>query len=309
MRSMEVFVRVVDAGSFSAAARTLDMSTVMVSKHIVALEKLVGARLLHRTTRSQSLSEIGEQYAEQCRHILQLVQTAETGALAMRALPRGTIKLSAPVAFGSQCLAPAMAEYLGRHPEVNMDMELSDRVADVVEEGLDAAVRIGPLKDTSMVARPLRPLQMIVCAAPAYLERHGTPRTPSDLAQHQCMDFMHWRHAARWRLENGDDAAPPACRMRSNNGEALRRAAIAGLGIVMQAEAMLAEEVARGRLVPILRAYWPVPRPMHLIYQRDRQSTPKLGSFVEFVVERFGLRTQPAGRARPDQIGRHPEAS
>lgn len=292
MRSMEVFVRVVDAGSFSAAARALDVSTVMVSKHIVALEKLVGARLLHRTTRSLSLSEIGEQYADQCRHILQLVQAAETGALAMRAVPRGTIKLSAPVAFGSQCLAPAMAEYLDRHPEVNLDLELSNRLSDVVEEGLDAAVRIGTLKDTSMVARPLRPLQMIVCAAPAYLERHGTPRTPADLSQHRCMDFMHWRHGTRWRLANGDDpnAPPPACRMRSNNGEALRQAAIAGLGIVMQAEAMLADEVARGRLAPILRDYWPVPRPMHLIYPRDRQSTPKLASFVEFVVERFGLR-------------------
>ena len=290
MRSMEVFVRVVEAGSFSAAARALDISTVMVSKHIVALETLVGARLLHRTTRSQSLSEIGEQYAEQCRHILQLVQAAETGVLAMRAVPRGTIKLSAPVAFGGQCLAPAMAEYLGRHPEVNLDLELSNRLADVVEEGLDGAVRIGPLKDTSMVARPLRPLQMIVCAAPAYLARNGTPRTPADLLRHQCMDFMHWRHDTRWRLSHGDDAQPPACRMRSNNAEALRQAAIAGLGIVMQAESVLADDMARGRLVPILRDYWPVPRPMHLIYQRDRQSTPKLASFVEFVVQRFGLR-------------------
>jgi DNA-binding transcriptional LysR family regulator len=292
MRSMDVFVRVVEAGSFSAAARVLDMSTVMVSKHIATLEKLVGARLLHRTTRSQSLSEIGEQYAEQCRQILQLVQAAETGALAMRAVPRGTIKLSAPVAFGSQCLAPAMAEYLHRHPEVNLDLELSNRLSDVVEEGLDAAVRIGPLKDTSMVARPLRPLRMIVCAAPAYLERNGMPRTPAELSQHQCMNFMHWRHHTQWRLANGDDpdSPPPACRMRSNNGEALRQAAIAGLGIVMQAEAMLADEVARGRLTPILHDYWPVPRQMHLIYPRDRQSTPKLASFVEFVVERFGLR-------------------
>lgn len=292
MRSMEVFVRVVDAGSFSAAARTLDMSTVMVSKHIAALENLVGARLLHRTTRSQSLTEIGERYAEQCRQILQLVQEAETGALAMRAEPRGTIKLSAPVAFGTQCLAPAMAEYLDRHPEVSLDLELSNRFSDLVEEGLDAAVRIGKLKDTAMVARPLRPLQMIICAAPAYLERNGTPRTPADLARHQCMNSMHWRHEVRWQLGNGDDPDNPTpnCRLRSNNGEALRQAAIAGLGIVMQAEAMLADEMARGRLVPILRDYWPQPRPMHLIYPRDRQSTPKLSSFVDFVVQRFGLR-------------------
>jgi DNA-binding transcriptional LysR family regulator len=292
LRSMEVFVKVVDLGSFSAAARALDLSTVMVSKHVVALETLVGARLLHRTTRSQSLTEIGERYCEECRHILQLVQVAETGAAAMRAVPRGTIKLSAPVAFGSMRLAPAMAEYLGRHPEVTLDLELSNRLADVVEEGLDAAVRIGPLKDVSMVARPLQGLQMMVCASPAYLAKHGTPRTPADLATHACLDFLHWRHDARWRLaqrEEDEATAAPVSRMRSNNGEALRQAAMSGLGIVMQAEVMLAEAVADGRLVPILQDYRTPPRPMHLIYPRDRQSTPKLASFVEFVVERFGL--------------------
>lgn len=290
MRSMEVFIRVVDAGGFSAAARTLDMSTVMVSKHIAALEQLVGARLLHRTTRSQSLSEIGQQYAEQCRHILQLVQAAETGALAMRAIPRGTLRVSAPAAFGSRCLAPAMAEYLELHPEVNLELDLSNRLSDIVEEGLDAAIRIGPLKDSTMVARPLTPLQMIVCAAPGYLKRHGTPRTPRDLAQHRCLDFSHWRHDTRWQLGQlgAPDGPTPNCRMRSNNGEALRLAAVAGLGLVMQADAVLADEIAAGRLVPVLRKYWPLPRPMHLIYARDRQSTPKLASFIEFVVERFG---------------------
>lgn len=292
LRSMEVFVKVVDLGSFSAAARVLDLSTVMVSKHVVALETLVGARLLHRTTRSQSLTEIGERYCEECRHILQLVQAAETGAAAMRAVPRGTIKLSAPVAFGSMCLAPAMADYLGRHPEVTLDLELSNRLADVVEEGLDAAVRIGPLKDVSMVARPLKPLQMMMCASPAYLARHGTPRTPADLAGHACLDFLHWRHDARWRLAQREEdgaVAVPDCRMRSNSGEALRQAALAGLGIIMHADVMLAEALADGRLVPILQDYRTTPRPMHLIYPRDRQSTPKLASFVEFVVERFGL--------------------
>ncbi|WP_374582412.1 LysR substrate-binding domain-containing protein [Pseudoduganella sp.] len=287
MRSMEVFVRVVDAGSFSAAARALDMSTVMVSKHIAALEQLVGARLLHRTTRSQSLSEIGQQYAEQCRHILQLVQAAETGAQAMRTVPRGTLKISAPAAFGSRCLAPAMAEYLELHPEVNLELDLSNRLSDLVEEGLDAAIRIGPLKDSTLVARPLTPLQMMVCAAPNYLARHGTPRKPDDLSRHRCLDFSHWRRNARWQF-GPTESAPPSCRMRSNNGEALRLAAAAGLGLVMQADAVLADEIAAGRLVPVLREYWPQPRPMHLIYPRDRQSTPKLASFVEFVVQRFG---------------------
>jgi DNA-binding transcriptional LysR family regulator len=291
LRSMEVFVGVVGAGSFTAAATALAMSTVMVSKHIAALERALGARLLHRTTRSLSLTEIGEQYCEECRHILALVAAADSGAQAMRATPRGTIKLSAPVAFGSECLVPGLADYLARYPDVSLDLELSNRISDVVEEGLDAAIRIGHLKNSAMIARPLRPVRMIICAAPAYLERFGTPATAAELGAHHCLDFLHWRRDVRWRIEgSAPNAALPAPRLRSNNGQALKQAALAGLGIVMQAEVVLADAIARGELIPILRHCPPAPRPMHLIYPRERQSTPKLGSFIEFVVERFGLR-------------------
>lgn len=290
LRSMEVFVKVVDSGSFTAAAKALDMSTVMVSKHVASLEQRLAARLLNRTTRSLSLTEIGEQYCEQCRQILAQVQLAETGADALRSSARGTLKVSAPVAFGSQCLAPAMASYLDTHAEVSLDLELSNRISDLVEEGLDAAVRIGHLDDSAMVARPLRPYRMIICAAPAYLERFGEPATPSELAGHRCLDFMHWRRAVRWRLDGPAPVAPlPASRMRSNNGQALLQTALAGFGIVMQAEIVLADEIARGRLVPILQDFIPTPKPMHLIYPRDRQGTPKLASFVDFVVGRFGV--------------------
>jgi DNA-binding transcriptional LysR family regulator len=140
-----------------------------------------------------------------------------------------------------------------------------------------------------MVARPLRPYGMVICAAPAYLARQGTPRTPADLARHQCLDFLHWRRLVRWRLDGAEqDAALPASRFRSNNGQALKQAALAGFGLVMQAEIVLAEEIARGRLVPVLQDYLPAPKPLHLIYPRDRQTTPKLSTFVEFVVARFG---------------------
>jgi DNA-binding transcriptional LysR family regulator len=295
LRSMEVFVRVVDAGSFSGAARSLDISTVMVSKHIAELEVRLGARLLNRTTRSQSLTEIGIVYCEQCRQILAHVRAAESGTLAMRASPRGTLKISSPVAFGSACLAPAMAIYLAQHPEVSIDLDLSTRLADVIEEGLDAAVRIGKLDDSSMVARPLQAYRMLICASPDYLARCGTPKTPADLAQHQCLDFSHWKRLLRWRLKPGKTDADnnldlPSSRFRSNNGPALKNAAIAGFGLVMQAEIVLAEEVANGRLIPVLNEFIPTPKPMHLIYPRNRQSTPKLSSFVEFVVDRFGIK-------------------
>jgi len=287
-RSMEVIVAVVDGGSFTAAAQQLDMSTVMVTKHVADLERRLGARLLNRTTRRQSLTEIGETFVEQCRQILAQVQAAESGAEAMRAAPRGTLKITAPVAFGGESLAPAMADYMQRYPEVCVDLELSARMADLVEEGLDAAIRFGQLQDSNMIARPLRPYRMAICAAPDYLRRHGVPRTPADLAGHCCLDLMHWRRGVRWRLDQPDSAAAPQVRFRSNSGQALRQIAVAGFGIVMQAEMVLADEIARGRLVPILQDHLPKPKPMHLIYPRDRQSTPKLTTFVDFVVERFG---------------------
>jgi DNA-binding transcriptional LysR family regulator len=293
LRSMEVFVRVVDAGSFTAAAAAFDISTVMVGKHIAGLEQRLGARLLNRTTRRQSLTEIGELYCEQCRQILAQIHIAESGAAAMRTTARGTLKISAPVAFGSERLAPAMAGYLDQYREVSLDLELSNRLSDVIEEGLDAAIRIGYLEDSAMVARALRPYRMVICASPAYLRQYGTPNSPADLAQHECLDFLHWRRLLRWRLksDDNDDAATamPASRFRSNNGQALKQAAIAGFGIMMQAEIVLADEIQRGHLVPILQDFIPEPKPMHLIYPRDRQPTPKLSSFIEFVVAQFGL--------------------
>jgi len=290
LRSMEIFVAVVDAGSFTAAAEAFDISPVMVGKHIRLLEERIGARLLTRTTRRQSLTEIGRQYAERCRQILADIQAAESGAEAMRASPRGTLKLSAPVTFGTHRLAPALADYLAQHPDVSADLNLNDRVIDLVEEGYDAAVRIGALDDSSLVARPLASYRMMICASPAYLERAGTPRTPADLATHQCLDFMHWNKRLRWRLNDPHADAPdvPASRFRSNNGQALRMAALRGHGIVMQTEILLAEDVEAGRLVSLLEDFLPPPRPMHLVYLRDRQATPKLTSFVDFMLERFG---------------------
>ncbi|SHN11909.1 DNA-binding transcriptional regulator, LysR family [Duganella sacchari] len=291
LRSMEVFVGVVEAGSFTAAARAFEMSVVMVGKHIADLEQRLGARLLNRTTRRQSLTEIGEQYCEQCRQILAHVQSAESGALAMRSSARGNLRISAPVAFGSALLAPLLPAYMAAHPEVSVDLDLSERISDLVEEGLDAAIRIGRLDDSTLIARPLKPYGMVICGAPAYLARCGTPATPADLAQHQCLDFLHWRRVVRWRLGQPDGAlpSPQPSRFRSNNGQAVKQMALNGFGLAMLPEIVVAEEIAQGRLVPLLRNYMPPLRPLHLIYPRGRQTTPKLSTFVDFVVKNFGL--------------------
>lgn len=288
LRSMEVFVAVVDTGSFTAAARRFDISPVMVGKHVEFLEQTLGARLLARTTRRQSLTEIGERYCEQCRIVLAQVAAAESGAEAMRTAPRGTLRITAGVSFGGELLSPVLADYLERYPEVSVMLDLSDRVVDIVEDGFDAAIRIGTLDDSGLVARPLWDYGMTIAASPAYLERFGTPRVPADLLRHRCLDFTHWNKQLRWRLRGGEDLAIPVSRFRSNNGRALKNAALAGFGIIMQAEMMLANELARGELVPLLQEHVPEPRPMHLLYPRDLQPTPKLTTFIDFMLERFG---------------------
>ena len=218
----------------------------------------------------------------------------------MRATPRGKLKITAPVSFGSECLAPLMADYLDAYPEVSLELNLNDRLVDLVEEGYDAAIRIGKLDDSGMVARPLQPYAMVICAAPAYLEKHGVPHTPDELARHECLDFMQWARHLRWRLkgkENGEDGAredmQAESRFLSNNGQALRVAALHGFGIVMQAEILMAGDIAAGRLLPILTDYLPPARPMHLVYARDRQPTPKLTTLIEFILQRYGPAAAP----------------
>lgn len=288
LRSMEIFVAVVDTGSFTAAAERFKISAVMVGKHIRSLEERLGAALLTRTTRRQSLTEIGRHYAEQCRLILAQVQAAESGAEALRGAPRGQLKISAPVSFGAEWLSPAIAGYLEQYPDISVELSLNDRMVDLVEEGFDAAIRIGVLGDSTMIARPLRPYGMVICAAPSYLARRGTPQAPADLAQHECLDFTGWSAQGRWRLKGEKDgrAFPPA-RLRSNSTHALRMAALEGFGITMQAELILSRDIAEGRLVPILRDHVPAARPMHLLYSRDRQPTPKLTTFIDFILARF----------------------
>jgi DNA-binding transcriptional LysR family regulator len=287
---MEIFVAVVEAGSLTAAAERFDISSAMVGKHIRSLETRLGTRLLTRTTRRQSLTEIGRQYYEQCRRILADVKDAESLAEAMAAAPRGVLKVTVPLTYGVEVFAPAMTEFLTAWPDITLELDLSNRMIDLVEEGFDASVRIGQLPDSSFVARPLKPYRMRACASPAYLARAGTPRTPEDLMQHECLGFLHWGREGLWRLggESATECQLRAGRFRANNGQALKVAALHGFGLVLQPEALLAREIASGELVSVLEDYLPEGAPVHLLYPRDRRATPKLTSFIDFVIERFG---------------------
>lgn len=291
--SMSVFTRVVERGSFVAAAEGSGMTATMVGNHIRALEERLGARLLNRTTRQQSLTETGRNYYEQCVNILAQVQAAEGDARDIRERPRGRLRVSVPVMYGTMLLVPAIGEYLEANPEVQMELALNDRFVDLADEGFDAAIRIGVLPDSNLIARPLAPSPLVVCASPAYLARHGTPKTPSDLEQHQCIAIGFVSGLQRnWRLTLVDGSEQvvkvPGRLDISGSGTALREAALAGLGVIFQPTMLVAQDIAAGRLVRLFPKLPSPSNPVHVVYFSERKLTAKLASFINFMLARFG---------------------
>jgi DNA-binding transcriptional LysR family regulator len=285
--SMQVFAAAVESGSFTAAANVFGITPAMVSKHVGTLEKRLGATLLARTTRTQKLTEIGKKYYDSCKQILRQIEEAEAGAEAMTNRPRGHLRVSASVSFGSLELAPLVCDYLLRFPDVNVDLELSDRYVDVIDEGFDVAIRIGELKDSSLVAKKISMFEVAVCASPDYIAKAGMPKKPEHLADHQCLGFTNWHTQGGWKVILAQKAARVP-RFESNNGQCLRTAAVRGLGIIMMPKALLRPDIKAGRLIEVLRNHVPPPRPIHALYPKERQRAPKLTSFVGFLAA--GLR-------------------
>lgn len=291
LASMAMFVQVVDTGSFAAAAEATGVSPTMAGKHIRAIEERLGARVLHRTTRRQQLTEVGRLYYERCKLVLADVELAERSALELQATPRGRLRITAPMSFGSRRLTPAITDYLQRYPEVNVELSLDNRVYDLVSEGFELGIRIGAVDDPQLVARPLQPYRMLMAASPNYLARHGTPERPEDLSRHTCLGLSNWRKRDQWRLLGpaGDERdVPVRGRLATDHGDALRMAALHDAGIVLQPEVLLADDLAEGRLVAVLPGWAPPSTPMHLLYAQDRRPTAKLRSMIEFLLERFG---------------------
>jgi DNA-binding transcriptional LysR family regulator len=292
LESMQVALLVSERGSFAAAAKQLRISATMVAKHVESVEQRLGAQIIRRTTRRHSITEVGREYLTRARAILADVATAEALAKEFQAAARGTLRVTAPVVYGAHALAPLVGELLETYPELEVELSLHDRVVDLIEEGFDVAVRSGPLGASGLIARPLDPIRMLLAAAPSYLDRAGVPRQPRDLERHDCLGFTYLVHPGRWRLvgADGEHAVAVKSRLRANNGAALREAALAGAGIVMQGEFLLRADLESGRLVRVLPGHAPPPRAAHLVYPPDRFRSPKLQRFVEFVVERLGPR-------------------
>ncbi len=285
LTSMSVFVKVADLGSFAAAAKELRLST-MIGKHMRHLEERLGSRLINRSTRRQSLTELGRDYLDHCRRLL---EEAEAGdALAEEALrePRGTLRVAAPIAFGSHSLAPTIVRFMKIYSGITVELTLSDRMVDLVEDGIDVAIRVGTLTDSTMMSRSLSPYKAVVCAAPAYLAERGTPTHPRDLVDHDCLSYP-WHDRPRWSFfgPEGEIYVDVKSRLHINNGFGVRYAALAGAGIVMQRAELVAEDIAEGRLQALLSDYKIQSRPRHIVWLENRKMTPKLRAFIDFVAE------------------------
>lgn len=288
--SMGVYVLAVEKGSLSAAAAACGISATMAGNHLRTLEKRLGMQLLNRTTRRQQLTAFGEDYYTRCKEILRLVSETDAQAQNLQLAPAGKLRISAPVTFGTEALMPALAMYLQRYPEVSVDVALCDRVVDLVEERFEAAIRIGELPDsTALIARPLAPYRLMICASPDYLARRGTPARPEQLSEHECLSFS-TAALAHWRLTGAEGASRVAVsgRLQVNQGQALRVAALHGMGIVLQPAILLEDDVRAGRLVQLFPKHELPSRPMSVVYLPDRYRSPKLRSFVDFLAERFG---------------------
>ncbi len=271
LRSMEVLLVVAEQGSFAAAARQLDLTPAMVGRHVQALETHLKTRLIQRSTRRQTLTEVGREFVQDCRRVMEQVRWAETAVERHREAPQGLLRLSAPVTVAQCVVAPVLARLLKAYPDLRVDLHLSDSLVDVAGDGFDAAIRIGRLYDEGLVAKPVRPYRMVIAATQEYLERHGVPQTPHDLRDHVCLSHSIWQ-----RVDAGLGGWSDNPRMTINHGHALREAALQGLGLVMQPEVLLQDDLKSGRLQQVLQDHTPPERPMHLVWLPDRQRLPKV---------------------------------
>jgi DNA-binding transcriptional LysR family regulator len=287
---MTAFVRAVELGGFSAAARELALTPSAVSKLVSRLEERLGVRLLNRTTRALALTAEGEAYFARSQRILADILEAESEAAGFRERPRGRLRLNVGVALGLHQLAQVLPEFFARYPEILVDLTISDRRIDLIEQGADVAVRVGPLDDSTLVARKICDFERVICAAPAYLARHGTPRTPEDLPRHNCITFSEPRSLRRWPFDTAGGVRTIEVKgnLLTDNAESLLKAAIEGVGITRLADVIAGDAIRAGALKPILTASHHVePVPLFAVWPQGRHRSPKVVALVDFLVEKF----------------------
>jgi DNA-binding transcriptional LysR family regulator len=292
---MQTFAAVVDAGSFVKAADMLDMSKAAVSRYVGDLESRLGVRLLHRTTRSLSLTEEGEVFHARCKELLVGIDEAEAEITSRSGEATGTLKVNVPVTFGLLHLAPLWAAFMSLNPNVRLDVTLTDRVVDLVEEGYDLAVRIARLPSSSLVCRKLTSTRMVLCASPAYLREHGTPEHPSDLAHHAVIAYSLLSIGDTWEFAgpNGPVAVEVSPRMHTNSGDTCRAVALQHRGIVLQPSFLVGGDLLSGALVEVMPQYRAIELGVYAIYPTRKHVSPKVRVLIDFLVEAFRMRVWP----------------
>lgn len=290
LTSMLVFTKVAKAGSFAAAAKELGLSRAMATKHVMQLENGLGIRLLNRTTRNLSLTEVGMVYLERCLQILDEMEEMELAVTRLQTEPRGILKVSATPFFGAYHLSPAIAAYTEVYPDVHVELILQASYVDLIEEGFDLAIHLDELRDSSLIARKLGSSQRVVCGAPSYFKKRGTPKTPEDLKKFNCLINFSLAPRDQWMFTNpGGEATvvKVSGTMHSNAADALRMAALSGLGLVLLPTYMVGQDIRKGRLQPVLTDYVPAPLEIHAVYPHRKHLSAKVRTFVDFLHDRF----------------------
>ncbi|OUM38584.1 LysR family transcriptional regulator [Pseudomonas putida] len=285
---MRIFAQVMEAGSFTAAADRLGMSKQSVSRRLMQLEERLGVRLLNRSTRRLDATPLGQHYYQSALRLLGEVQQVEHDISGQAQALRGTLRLSAPLSFAMSHLGCLLTEFLQLHPQVDVEVDLSDRAVDLIGEGYDLALRIGALEDSSLIARRIASVERVYCASPAYLQARGVPVKPEELAGHDCLPYGHSRQV-QWQFRQGGkaQAIQVTGRMRANNGELLRDAAIAGMGVTYLPTFIVGQALADGRLVAVLEESTPPALQLSAVYPRHRQVARPVQGFVSFLRERL----------------------
>ncbi|TGV53512.1 LysR family transcriptional regulator [bacterium M00.F.Ca.ET.141.01.1.1] len=291
-----VFARVVEAGSFTAAARLLAMPKTSVSRRVAALEREVGVRLLQRTTRSLNLTDAGRLYYEQSSQGLRTIEEANLRLAEARAEPSGTIRISAPVGFGGYFLIRAVVDFLALYPKTNVELRLTDDKLNLVEDGIDLAFRTGTLQDSTLIARKLGAARRLLCASPDYLARYGMPEGPADLARHRCVIAGPSASGAHWVLDGpqGQETVVVTGRFAANEMQAVVAAALAGFGVAQLPQAMAEGLIDQGRLQRVLEDYTTPAGGLHVLYPSSRHLSPLVKAFIELAAERISNRANTA---------------
>lgn len=292
LEAMNAFVKVVALGSYAEAGRALGLTRSAVSKGVMELEQLLGARLLDRTTRRVSATEAGLAYYERCADILARVEETEMQVSRLHDEPKGVLKINAPVSFGTLHLGPLIAEFMANFPDLKIELTLNDRFIDPIEEGVDVTIRIGILEDSSLIARRLAPARRVLVAAPEYLKRYGRPKGPEDLVQHRCLNYGHSTTLQRWQLTRDGQTINLGLNsvLCSNNGDVLRAAALGGQGITMLPTFLVGPDIKAGRLQIVLPEHPPTDLGLFALYAPNRYLAAKTRLLIDFLASRFGER-------------------